>query len=137
MTKLQLLDVIHQGLQACKELDEYYSGKELLSISMDNDNDSGEIIIDTEEEDGTKQSFVISTCDIREVQPEEEEEPEEERAIHVCLGFVVNGLWKKGVEETKAQLLELVKDRIDAGNGIQEDDIDENWEVIETKPADP
>lgn len=62
MDKLALLSLLylHLGRDTSPEFER---------VSFDNDNDSGEIIIDTVDEDGSEVSYVISTDAIREIDP--------------------------------------------------------------------
>ncbi len=63
MTSHQVLDIIYQALREDHSLG-------INDVTQDNDNDSGEIILTTDDVDGKKQTWVISSKDIRETEDE-------------------------------------------------------------------
>lgn len=62
MDKLALLSLLYLHLQRD-------TPPEIEHVSFDNDHDSGEIIIDTVDEDGNEVSYAISTEAIRDIEP--------------------------------------------------------------------
>ena len=63
MTKLEVLDLIYGAIRGCGDL-------RIDDVTYDNDNDSGEIILTTDDEDSRLQTWVISSRDIRETDDE-------------------------------------------------------------------